>query len=81
MNIIYANGAIVDVVVFNEQLQSRMTTQERVAIFGRGTPDAATIAALAGLEENSEGATVDAVCAAMVAAGDVTAERANEIKA
>lgn len=81
MNIIYSGGAVTDATVSNAQLQSRMTKQERIAIFGRGLPDAATIQALDDLENNVEGSSVSAVCDAMVAAGDITTQRAAEIKA
>ena len=81
MEIVYSNGKITDAVVSNAKLQSRMTTQERIAIFGRGTPDATTIAALTDLEREKPGSSVDAVCAAMVNAGDITSQRADEIKA
>lgn len=81
MNIKYIGGTVVDVTVENAKLQSRMTTAERTAIFGRGVPDTSVISALHDLENNQPGSSVDIVCDAMVSSGDITPQRSAEIKA
>jgi hypothetical protein len=87
MDIIYINDAIVDVKVGNDLLQTKMTVDERVTIFGCDTPNPTVLDYLGSLErgvpldgEDSPKTAFDVVDA-IVAYGGMTAERAAEIKA
>lgn len=84
MNISYENGVIVSVVVDHPKLMS-LTFQERLLCYGETSTqaigEATNSAETAWAKKEPDQVFVDAAADAMVAAGFITTQRANEIKA
>ncbi len=80
MDIVYQSGQIVDAVTSYKPLQTILTLQERLAMFGCATPDAALWAYMEALENRSVTNPATAV-ARMVTIGAISQQRADELLA